>query len=275
MYGQSQANQTNIRLANQANAFELAMWKRNNEYNTPAQQMGRLVKAGLNPNLMYGQGASTGLSSTMPRAHVATVQNELQDVGAAPLQALSMMQDMKVKQAQIENLENNADFTLSKTINESIKGRLMEAGISEKNWNVRRIEKLLPYSMEAQQENINMMRTKNRDILWKVNSLNPESLRNIQMKNKSLGLDIENKKFNNYALNPAKLRNLNFKNETLKFNLNKMLPELYQLRSVNNSLLRMKESMNKTLNPYNATERDNPLLRLFLNTYDGILKSLK
>ena len=38
--------------------FALDMWNRNNEYNTPLAQMQRLKDAGLNPNLMYGQGTT-------------------------------------------------------------------------------------------------------------------------------------------------------------------------------------------------------------------------
>lgn len=37
--------------------WDLAQWNRQNEYNSPAAQMQRLQSAGLNPNLMYGQGS--------------------------------------------------------------------------------------------------------------------------------------------------------------------------------------------------------------------------
>lgn len=48
-----------------ANNFNLDMWRRENEYNTPANQMQRLKDAGLNPSLMYSQG-TTGNSSSAP-----------------------------------------------------------------------------------------------------------------------------------------------------------------------------------------------------------------
>lgn len=41
--------------AEQQNAFNVAMWNAENEYNTPANQMRRFQDAGLNPNLIYGQ----------------------------------------------------------------------------------------------------------------------------------------------------------------------------------------------------------------------------
>ena len=37
------------------NQFNLDMWNRQNAYNTPAAQVQRLMAAGLNPNLAYGQ----------------------------------------------------------------------------------------------------------------------------------------------------------------------------------------------------------------------------
>lgn len=45
----------------------LADWNMMNEYNSPIEQMKRLKAAGLNPNLVYGNGA-TATSSSQPRA---------------------------------------------------------------------------------------------------------------------------------------------------------------------------------------------------------------
>ena len=44
----------------------LADWARVNEYNHPAQQMKRLKEAGLNPNMVYGQGTSTLSAAVRP-----------------------------------------------------------------------------------------------------------------------------------------------------------------------------------------------------------------
>lgn len=42
----------------------LEQWKRENEYNDPSQQMARLKAAGLNPNMVYGDGATTQAASS-------------------------------------------------------------------------------------------------------------------------------------------------------------------------------------------------------------------
>lgn len=49
------------------NIWNKRMWDEQNEYNSPVQQKQRLLDAGLNPALMYGNGASTGNAQSAPR----------------------------------------------------------------------------------------------------------------------------------------------------------------------------------------------------------------
>jgi len=74
--GQRTANRTNIELARRGEKHEINMWNMANEYNTPHAQMLRMREAGLNPNLMYGQG-NTGNAPGHPSPQVPTVQNEM------------------------------------------------------------------------------------------------------------------------------------------------------------------------------------------------------
>lgn len=53
----------NKKLAEQQNQYNIDMWKMQNEYNSPQAQMQRFKDAGLNPNLIYGQGTSGNASS--------------------------------------------------------------------------------------------------------------------------------------------------------------------------------------------------------------------
>lgn len=109
--GQKRQNKHNLKLARDARDHDVNMWNLQNEYNTPGMQMQRLTEAGLNPHLMYGQG-NTGNASAPQKAPVPEVGNELtslSQMSAAPV--LSMYQDWRVKNAQIENLNANADAT--------------------------------------------------------------------------------------------------------------------------------------------------------------------
>lgn len=56
----------NRSLASQQNEYNLEMWKMTNEYNSPQAQMQRFKDAGLNPNLIYGQG-NNGNASSAPQ----------------------------------------------------------------------------------------------------------------------------------------------------------------------------------------------------------------
>lgn len=80
----------------------LADWNRQNEYNSPTAQMERLKSAGLNPNLVYGQGAvannASGVRSSSPGAyHPQAPQIDASGV-------LSQYYDIQAKKAQINNL---------------------------------------------------------------------------------------------------------------------------------------------------------------------------
>ena len=84
------------RLADQQN---IKFWNMQNEYNTPAQQMARLKKAGLNPALIYGSGsAQTGVAGSIAPSKPApyNIKNPV------PLQAMLM-------EAQIGNLQEDTN----------------------------------------------------------------------------------------------------------------------------------------------------------------------
>lgn len=66
LHQQQLAFQQNKELAALQNEYNIAQWQRENEYNLPKNQMSRLKKAGLNPDLMYGNGISGLTSATSP-----------------------------------------------------------------------------------------------------------------------------------------------------------------------------------------------------------------
>lgn len=103
---------TNGRNINQANRMydvqrrdALADWNRQNEYNSPQAQMERLRKANLNPNLVYGHGADNTAqavrSSTPSQPHIQAPQFDAQVFQ----QSLLTHADLKMKQAQTDNLK--------------------------------------------------------------------------------------------------------------------------------------------------------------------------
>lgn len=85
-------------------------WNMQNEYNTPANQIKRLEEAGLNPNLMYGNGsAATGNADNVSSANHAGVSagqaeanNILGDAMQGALSVTNMMMQQDQMAAQID-----------------------------------------------------------------------------------------------------------------------------------------------------------------------------
>lgn len=73
-------------------------WRMNNEYNHPSAQLARLREAGLNPNLLYGQGVSgaTGSSGAPPKA----VEEKPWQIG----NPLAAFQNTKIQNLTADNL---------------------------------------------------------------------------------------------------------------------------------------------------------------------------
>jgi hypothetical protein len=87
------------------------MWNMQNAYNTPQAQMDRFEAAGLNRNLIYGQG-SHGNSTQLPQ--YSDVKPEFNYKANQWITTLSQYQDFKFKQAQIDNV--NAQTKQTNTI---------------------------------------------------------------------------------------------------------------------------------------------------------------
>lgn len=128
IYNSRQANKTakentdKTLAANKAEA-ELAyqraveMWHMQNAYNDPAAQMARFKNAGLNPNLIYGQG-NPGNASAPPQYQPPDMQHRYvaADYGTGVAQILptlmsvgTWMQNMKLSEAEIDSKRTNIE----------------------------------------------------------------------------------------------------------------------------------------------------------------------
>lgn len=93
------------KLAEQQNSYNLDMWRMNNEYNSPQAQMKRFEQAGLNPNLIYGQG-SAGNSSSPPQ--MITPQAPKYDKAAAELSRAFNIEGIRTMIANREKAQADA-----------------------------------------------------------------------------------------------------------------------------------------------------------------------
>ena len=84
----------------------LADWRMQNDYNSPQAQMQRLSSAGLNPNLVYGEGA-TAMSSQGPRSSSPGSWNpKAPEISFDANSVLSSYYDIEIKKQQANNLKN-------------------------------------------------------------------------------------------------------------------------------------------------------------------------
>lgn len=87
-------------------ADALADWTMQSEYNSPAAQMQRLKVAGLNPNLVYGNGADAQMSAPVRSSNIPSWNPKAPEVNPMVGQnALAAYQQTQVTQAQIDNLK--------------------------------------------------------------------------------------------------------------------------------------------------------------------------
>lgn len=109
----------------------LEQWYRENEYNSPDQQMRRLRNAGLNPNLVYGNGSVSGNTTTSgPRYQAPDIEynyEPFQMQADGIMKAIDFVNNQKLKDAQaaetmarVENLATQRDALRAKTENEII-----------------------------------------------------------------------------------------------------------------------------------------------------------
>lgn len=121
-------NKYNVELANMAFQHDVDMWNRQNVYNTPLEQMNRLKAAGLNPNLMYGQG-NTGNASGAPSYDAPRMEayTSFGDLGASA--AANQLMNGLNSAAMINKINAETSQIRQNTVNLETQNRLAELQI--------------------------------------------------------------------------------------------------------------------------------------------------
>lgn len=115
MSKESAAQNHDFGMAQYAHAVNLEMWNRQNEYNSPANQLARYQDAGLNPNLMYGN-ITNGNASQMPQMQKPgtyvekTLGQKLQENLAPVLNFFQGYSQVKKDEAQTNLLNSQASY---------------------------------------------------------------------------------------------------------------------------------------------------------------------
>lgn len=97
-----EANKGNMALAEYQFDRNYQMWQEQNAYNDPSSQMKRLESAGLNPNLVYGNGSVVGnTSGPAPQYNAPTLQPEIFSADFSPI-ANTALQVAQIEKTQQE-----------------------------------------------------------------------------------------------------------------------------------------------------------------------------
>jgi hypothetical protein len=107
-------NAANMNLAKYQYSTDVDMWNKANDYNSPKSQMGRFKEAGLNPNLIYGQGTSGNTATTLPKYQAPSIKYDYQPKTNLP-ETLSVFQNFLMRQAQTDNLREQKELINAQT----------------------------------------------------------------------------------------------------------------------------------------------------------------
>lgn len=142
-----------------ANQFNVDMWNRQNLYNSPREQMKRLQEAGLNPNLIYGNGsAGTGNAGNAPQFE------KLSEHGYRPvdipsaLQSITSVQDFAIKKATEDKLRTQIELDKQRALLTGIEatGKIMSN---------ERLRAQLPYAAEVAKTQLEALQLGNRNLM--------------------------------------------------------------------------------------------------------------
>lgn len=130
----------------------LAYWHMQNEYNSPAAQMQRLKDAGLNPHLVYGNGATA-------TSNQGVNQGKLEHVAVEPPQfdpgsVMGSYFDASMKQAQTDNLRVQKTVMEQEAILKAVQSLNTLANTTKTKEETTNIQMLRESTIEAAKKNV-------------------------------------------------------------------------------------------------------------------------
>ena len=159
---QKKTNKANMELAKYQNEWQtqenekayqrnLQMWNLQNEYNSPTQQMARLRAAGLNPNLVYGNGVTGNSSGSAPQYQPADIKRaELSPYrgwNQGLSDAVSNFLAFRSNRAQVENMEAQNSLIRQQTATEATRQANIAASTARSEFDLTQANRLKDVSV--------------------------------------------------------------------------------------------------------------------------------
>lgn len=151
--------QWNEKMYERQRADSILDYNMQNEYNSPQAQMERLRKAGLNPNLVYKNGAtqeaapvrSTNMDAWNPKAP----EFEFSGIG----NSMQQFMDIRLKEAQIDNLKTANTVQVQDAILRAAQTAATVAGTKQSEFNLQQANDLKSTSLETAAEQLRKLKT--------------------------------------------------------------------------------------------------------------------
>jgi len=165
------------------------MWDLQNQYNSPLAQMQRLRDAGLNPKLVYGQGAVGNTSSPAPKYVAPEFESNISLPN--PLETLNQYHAIRLQEKQEAVLAKEAALKSSQIVNNKLKAIEMgvRTGILRHDDKIKAAQaniasELATHQLSQQRATANNAETQGKileferqmkeiDLKWKNNGVNP------------------------------------------------------------------------------------------------------
>lgn len=131
----------------------LNMWNLQNEYNSPAQQMARIRAAGLNPNLVYGNGVTGNSSGSTPQYEPvkfnAPTMQAYRGWNLGISDAISQFLAYRTAKAQVDNMEAQNNLIRQQTATEATKQANIAASTSRSEFDLNMAKELRDVSVSS------------------------------------------------------------------------------------------------------------------------------
>lgn len=135
----------------------LADFTKQNEYNSPTSQMARLRDAGLNPHLVYGNGAATEASAGVKSADTGSYNprvNNYEGIATGTQSALEAYFDTQLKTQQVDNLKKQNTVLTQESYLKAQQTATLAMQTAKTEFDLKQAQSLSGYSLQAAEANV-------------------------------------------------------------------------------------------------------------------------
>lgn len=128
-------------------------WNRVNEYNSPAQVMNRLKMAGLNPNLIYGQGQA-GNAGPIRAVEGKSFTPQRRDWSGLAINPIQDYYNLQFQKASLDNMQKMADLKVAEKALKIASTSNVQAKTAKTQFDTQQAMKLGQISLDYAAQNL-------------------------------------------------------------------------------------------------------------------------